>query len=167
MQESRGAPVGIHPGHAGRNRGLLAATAGATLVADQVTKVLAARLLASGRPRMGIGGFFDLQLTRNPGGAFGIFANSPLLFFVTTLVIVGAVLTWGIRSGTAPVPLGLVAGGGLGNLLDRSLRAPGGLQGRVVDFIHFHFWATFNLADSAIVIGVALLILTEFRAERS
>ena len=46
------------------------------------------------------------------------------------------------------------------------MRSPGGLQGRVVDFIHFHFWATFSLADSAIVIGVGLLILTEFRAGR-
>ena len=166
MQESGGASVGVHPARAGRSRSLLAASAGATLVADQITKVLAARLLASGRPRMGIGGFFDLQLTRNPGGAFGIFANSPLVFFITTLIIVGAVLTWGIRSGTAPVPLGLVAGGGLGNLVDRIARSPGGLQGRVVDFIHFHFWATFNLADSAIVIGVILLILTELRAGR-
>ena len=46
---------------------------------------------------------------------------------------------------------------------DRVTRAPGGLQGRVVDFIHFHFWPTFNLADSAIVIGVGLLILHELR----
>ena len=60
-----------------------------------------------------------------------------------------------------------MAGGGIGNLIDRVARAPGGLQGRVVDFIHFHFWPTFNLADSAIVIGVGLLILSELRARPS
>ena len=110
-----------------------------------------------------VGSFFDLQLTRNPGGAFGILPSSPVLFFLATVFIVGGVLAWGLTSGAAPVPLGLVAGGGLGNLVDRVVRDPGGMQGRVVDFIHFHFWPTFNLADSAIVVGAALLILVELR----
>lgn len=134
---------------------------------DQIAKALAARLLASGRTALKICGVFDLQLTRNPGGAFGILPRSPVLFFLATAVIVGAVLIWGIRTGQAPVALGLVAGGGLGNLIDRVARAPGGLQGKVVDFIHFHFWPTFNLADSAIVIGVALLILVELRPKKT
>ncbi len=128
-----------------------------------MSKVAAAHLLADGRPRLAIGGFWDLELTRNPGGAFGILPQSTLLFFLATLLIVGGVVVWGVRSGQAPLPLGLIAGGGLGNLIDRVTRAPGGLQGRVVDFIHFHFWPTFNLADSAIVIGVGLLILHELR----
>jgi len=134
-----------------------------TVLADQVSKAVAAHLLADGRPRLAIGGFWDLELTRNPGGAFGILPQSTLLFFLATLLIVGGVVVWGARSGQAPLALGLVAGGGLGNLIDRVTRAPGGLQGRVVDFIHFHFWPTFNLADSAIVIGVGLLILSELR----
>jgi signal peptidase II len=132
-----------------------------------VSKVLAAHLLADGRPHLPVGGFWDLELTRNPGGAFGILPQSTLLFFLATLLIVGGVLVWGLRSGQAPLPLGLIAGGGLGNLIDRVTRAPGDLQGRVVDFIHFHFWPTFNLADSAIVIGVALLILNELRPHPS
>ena len=134
-----------------------------TVLADQVSKAVAAHLLADGRPRLAIGGFWDLELTRNPGGAFGILPQSTLLFFLATLLIVGGVVVWGVRSGQAPLALGLVAGGGLGNLIDRVTRAPGGLQGRVVDFIHFHFWPTFKLADSAIVIGVGLLILHELR----
>ena len=128
-----------------------------------MSKAVAAHLLADGRPRLAIGGFWDLELTRNPGGAFGILPQSTLLFFLATLLIVGGVVVWGVRSGQAPLALGLVAGGGLGNLIDRVTRAPGGLQGRVVDFIHFHFWPTFNLADSAIVIGVGLLVLSELR----
>ena len=160
MQESRGAPVGA-PDRA-RSRTILAATAAATVLVDQGSKAVAAHLLADGRPRLAIG-FWDLELTRNPGGAFGILPQSTLLFFLATLVIVGGVVVWGVRSGQAPLALGLVAGGGLGNLIDRVTRAPGGLQGRVVDFIHFHFWPTFNLADSAIVIGVGLLILHELR----
>jgi signal peptidase II len=139
----------------------------ATVAIDQVSKALAAHLLADGRPRFGVGGFFDLELTRNPGGAFGILPQSPVLFFLATVVIVGGVLVWGLRWGRAPVALGLVTGGGLGNLIDRVVRAPGGLQGRVVDFIHFHFWPTFNLADSAIVIGVGLVILFELQHSSS
>lgn len=161
MQEGRGAPVGAR--QRARSRTVLVATASATVLVDQASKALAAHVLASGAPRLGVGGFFDLELTHNPGGAFGIFPHSPLLFFLATVVIVGGVLAWGIRWGQAPVALGLVAGGGLGNLVDRVVRTPGGLEGRVVDFIHFHFWPTFNLADSAIVVGVGLLILTELR----
>jgi len=134
-----------------------------TVAYDQVSKALAAHLLASGRPVPILGTLLDLQLTRNPGGAFGLFPNSPLLFLALTALIVGAVLVLGVRSGQAPIPLGLVAGGGLGNLIDRVVRAPGHLQGRVVDFIHFRYWPTFNLADSSIVVGVGLLLLLELR----
>jgi len=151
----------------GKASAVLAATAAATVVADQITKALAAGLLASGHPARIVDGVLSLELTRNPGGAFGILPQSPLLFFLATVVIVGAVLVWGLRTGQAPVALGLIAGGGLGNLIDRVARAPGGLQGRVVDFVHFPFWPTFNVADSAIVVGVGLLVLFELRPRRS
>lgn len=165
MQEGGRAPVAVPERGPGlrRARIKLAAAAALTLLVDQFSKALAAGLLASGRPVLAVASFFDLQLTRNPGGAFGILPSSPVLFFLATVVIVGGVLAWGLASGAAPVPLGLVAGGGLGNLVDRLVRDPGGMQGRVVDFIHFHFWPTFNLADSAIVVGAALLVLVELR----
>ena len=89
-----------------------------------MSKAVAAHVLADGRPRLAIGGFWDLELTRNPGGAFGILPQSTLLFFLATLLIVGGVVVWGVRSGQAPLALGLVAGGGLGNLIDRVTRAP-------------------------------------------
>jgi len=179
VQEGGRAPVDAHSGgrlrarHGGPALGgrakpgvVLAATATAAVVADQVTKALAASLLASGPPARIVRGVLDLELTRNPGGAFGILPQSPLLFFLATVVIVAAVLVWGLRTGQAPVALGLIAGGGLGNLIDRVARAPGGLQGRVVDFIHVPFWPTFNVADSAIVVGVGLLVILELRPRR-
>lgn len=137
-----------------------------TVAIDQVSKALAAHLLASGRPARLLGTLFDLQLTRNPGGAFGILQSRPLLFAAATVIIVAGVLWWGFSSGHGPLALGLVAGGGLGNLIDRIVRAPGGLEGHVVDFIHFRYWPTFNVADSSIVIGVALLLLAELRPGR-
>jgi signal peptidase II len=150
-----------------RPRVILVVTALVALGLDQVTKALAAHLLASGRPARILGTLLDLQLTHNPGGAFGILQNQPLLFFAATIVIVAGVAVWGFRTGHAPIALGLVAGGGLGNLTDRIVRAPGHLQGHVVDFIHFRYWPTFNLADSSIVVGVALLLLLELRPRRT
>lgn len=84
----------------------------------------------------------------------------PGFFLVATIVIAGLILVWArsIRSVAHLVPLGMVLGGGLGNLFDRVFRDTGG---RVVDFIDLHVWPIFNLADSAIVLGVgALLVVT-------
>jgi signal peptidase II len=64
------------------------------------------------------------------------------------------------------VALGLVLGGAFGNLTDRAVRGDGLLWGRVVDFIDFHVWPVFNVADSAIVIGAVLLAMGGIRRER-
>lgn len=63
---------------------------------------------------------------------------------------------------TGAVALGLVLGGALGNLTDRLIRGPG-FSGEVVDFLDFRVWPVFNVADSCIVIGAALLLLTGAR----
>jgi signal peptidase II len=63
------------------------------------------------------------------------------------------------------VGLGLVLGGAIGNLIDRGTRGPG-FSGEVVDFIDLQVWPVFNLADSAIVIGAALLLLSSLRRDR-
>ena len=62
--------------------------------------------------------------------------------------------------------LGLLLGGALGNLTDRLVRAPSPLRGEVVDWIHLHHWPIFNLADSAIVIGVVLALIVSSRGIR-
>jgi signal peptidase II len=113
-----------------------------------------------------IPGFFRLTHLENRGAAFGLFADSPsewkvailVLFSVVALVVV-SVLLWksGHAMSTTGVGLALILGGAIGNLWDR-LSA-----GHVTDFLLFYVrdyqWPAFNVADSAIVIGAALLVV--------
>jgi signal peptidase II len=124
---------------------------------------MALRLLEPGERVPILGAVFGLRLVRNSGGAFGILPRAPVFFFAASLVIVGVVVIWAWRSGVHGVALGFVAGGGIGNLIDRLVRPPGGMLGRVVDFLELPYWPTFNLADSAIVVGAGLLLLAQLR----
>jgi signal peptidase II len=163
----------------------------ATLAADQGSKAWArmlpvhpagctqpAALLAGhciGMPRPVVDGYWDWELAYNPGVAFSTFASFAgstgmrvLLLLVAVAALVG-ISVLALRS--APdqrlkrVAYALVAGGALGNLIDR-LR-----DGAVTDFvrwrIHEHRWPIFNLADAALLIGVVLLLLDGLRARRS
>ncbi|MFP5297462.1 MAG: signal peptidase II [Actinomycetota bacterium] len=134
----------------------LLSTAGAVLVVDQVTKSMA--LEALDRPKHLIDGWLSLRLTYNSGGAFGLLQGLPGLFAVATIVAAVLILVWvrHIEDQGWTIPLGLVLGGGLGNVFDRLVRDTGG---RVVDFIDFHFWPVFNVADVCIVTGVLLVLL--------
>jgi signal peptidase II len=134
-----------------------------TVVADQVTKQLALDRLD--RPVDLIEGLVTLRLTFNPGGAFGIFKGAPGLFLVASIVIVAIIVVWAgkLDTGTGVIPLGLILGGGLGNLSDRAFRE---LGGRVVDFIDLHYWPVFNLADTAIVLGVVTILWSSFRTRK-
>lgn len=156
MQESRGAAVA----GTGRARLLLLLSALLTLAADQATKALVLATLGPDDRIPVAGNLFGIILRYNTGGAFGMGQNSPTFFFVATAVIVVVATLWGWRAPEYAVPIGLVVGGGLGNLVDRVV------HGKVVDFLDLSFWPTFNLADSAIVIGVGLLLLKSTRADR-
>ena len=139
-------------------------TALLVLVVDQATKSLALEKLQRG-PVDVIEGVLSLDLSFNPGGVFGVGQSVPNLFLIATMIVIAAILLW-VRSVEARpwlVPLGLVLGGGLGNVTDRLFR---GFEGRVVDFIDLHVWPVFNVADMAIVIGVGLVLLAGFRSER-
>lgn len=107
---------------------------------------------------------FQLQFTTNPGGAFGLFGRATWLFVGASFVVIVIILIASRKppSLTGAVALGLVLGGALGNLTDRLVRGPG-FSGEVVDFLDFRVWPVFNVADSCIVIGAALLLLTEAR----
>jgi signal peptidase II len=139
-------------------------TAAVIVVVDQVTKSLALENLADG-PVDVIEGILTLRLTYNPGGAFGVLQGVPNFFLIATTVIVIFILYWArtVESAAWAIPLGLVLGGGLGNLFDRVFRDT---DGRVVDFVDLHVWPVFNVADSAITIGVIALLIMSFRAER-
>lgn len=148
-----------------RRFGLL--TALLVFVLDQISKWYASEELFD-RPIVVLPGFFDLELVHNAGAAFGLFADLPSGW--RTLILVGVALLATVfimvllrktdQIGEA-FGLGLVLGGALGNLLDR-IR-----NGWVVDFIHLHWhdlsWPVFNLADSAISVGVMLLLWDSFR----
>jgi signal peptidase II len=99
-----------------------------------------------------------LQVTYNSGGAFGVLQGIPGFFLVATVVVVAVIVVWArqLDERAWAVPLGLVLGGGVGNLIDRIFRDPGG---RVVDFIDLHWWPVFNLADASIVVGVGVVLL--------
>lgn len=140
------------------------------LIADQLSKYLVEHRTAPGSMRTLIPGMLNLMHTSNPGVAFGIFADSenpwraPLLIAFSVAVI--ALLIWLLATGRAGAKLGeyglaLILGGACGNVLDRVVHRS------VTDFIDFHIgehhWYTFNVADSAIVIGAALVMLELFR----
>lgn len=134
---------------------------------DRVTKLLAERHLAGGSPVRLIPGVLQLTYTTNSGGAFGILQNQPVLFFAAACLISLGIVAASTRMTSTPISvgLGLILGGALGNLTDRLLRGPAA-SGRVVDFIDLGIWPVFNLADSAIVLGAAVVVLGSMR-ERS
>ncbi len=139
--------------------GVLASAVGmAVVVADQGTKLWAINSLSgssSGTPSV-LDGWLSLVLTTNNGAAFGILADRGLLFVAVGLVLSGVVLVFARllpnRRPLLRVSLGLQVGGAVGNLSDR-VRV-----GHVIDFIQIRYWPVFNLADTAIVCGVALLV---------
>ena len=115
-----------------------------------------------------VDGVLHWTLQRNPGAAFGIFRRAPALFTVLAIVIAAAIIVAAprVRDRLHALAFGLVLGGALGNLADRLFRSPGPFRGRVIDFIDFRVWPTFNLADAAVVIGALLLAFASFRSDR-
>jgi signal peptidase II len=136
------------------------------LLLDQWTKhVVQGRLLLHQAVEV-IPGFFNLVHVRNTGGAFGIFGGErgglgSLLFVVISLIAIGSILFFFVKARedekTLSLSLSLVLSGAIGNLIDRLG------YGEVVDFLDFHLfsyhWPAFNIADSAICIGIGLIVL--------
>jgi signal peptidase II len=148
---------------------ILPITATLALIADQASKYIIASSLErfeEWAPIPSLQWLFAITYTTNTGAAFGLFPNSGALFIVIAVVVVIAIFIYYRQLATQQrllrFSLGLQLGGALGNLLDRLTR------GYVVDFIHFKFWPVFNVADSCIVVGVALMayfLLKEGQAE--
>ena len=143
---------------------LAAMTALVVLILDQLSKAVALRQLVPGNPVSVVDGIFSLTLVMNPGLAFGMLSSTPTawrwIVAALSLAALAILASVGIRllaSGgwTTKVALGFIFGGAAGNLIDR------GRFGAVVDFLDFYWrdyhWPAFNVADSAISVGVALL----------
>jgi signal peptidase II len=143
-------------------------TAVVIVAIDQATKALVVSHLREGDSRRVIGGVLSWTFQRNPGSAFGLFQHIPVLFTVLAAVIAVVIVVRAprVHDRLAAFALGLVLGGAIGNLVDRIVRPPGVFRGRVIDFIDFHWWPVFNVADSAVVIGALLLLIASFRNDR-
>jgi signal peptidase II len=154
-----------------RNYILLAFLAGVVLLVDQVTKEIIRTRLAFGdiwMPIEAVRPYMHIVHWSNTGAAFGMFQQGGMVFTILAIVVSAAIIWYYRDSDSASWPvriaLGLQLGGALGNLVDRLF------QGTVTDFIWFGFFpAVFNVADGAISLGVALLLLDmllEYRKSR-
>jgi signal peptidase II len=142
----------------------LLVVAGAAIVADQITKQVVGRTLMLG-DSVDIVGPFSIHHVQNSGIAFGLFASRTMPVIAVTAIAVGLMLWFFARSGrrhaVLPVALGLVVGGSIANLIDRVR------LGHVTDFLDLVAWPAFNLADTFIVVGVAILFGALVLADRS
>lgn len=145
---------------------VLLVVSGWILFVDQWTKYVVQQKLALHQTVEVIQRFFNLVHVRNTGGAFGIFAGErggigSILFVVVSLIAIGTILFLFVKvredEKTLSLSFSLVLAGAIGNLIDR-LR-----YGEVVDFLDFYLfsyhWPAFNIADSAICIGIGLIAL--------
>jgi signal peptidase II len=152
-------------------RGLAVAAVAAAL--DQLSKYALLQHfheVGCGRQQEPITPFLDLVLTCNPGVSFGLFnrtgVNSLVFSMAAALITLGLVFWLGrVRATFLAVAIGLIIGGAIGNVVDR-LRF-----GAVIDFLYFHagawYWPAFNLADSAICLGVAAMLLDGMLSRRA
>jgi signal peptidase II len=147
--------------------------AGAVVAFDRATKLLIERTVSFSDDIKIIPGFFDIVHSENRGVAFGVFNDTEsqwrtiLLVALSLIAVVWvAIVLWRSRhmEPLLSAAFGLVLGGAAGNLFDRAV------SGRVTDFLLFYIgsyqWPSFNIADSAIVIGCGLLLLDQLRPKR-
>jgi len=131
------------------------------LAADRLTKLAVQHRMVVGESHRVLGEFFRITSVRNSGAVFGMFPGNPLLFLWISVLAILLVLGLYARGGRGhrlrALALGLILGGALGNLHDRIFYR------QVVDFLDFTFgryhFPVFNVADSAVTVGVALLAL--------
>lgn len=140
-----------------RNTIYFVLTASITILIDQVTKLLVVKYVEQGDPLTVIPGFFKITHSTNTGAAFGLFrGSSNIIFFVAicvlALLFVLFFKVWSRERRLFSISAGLMIGGAIGNQIDRLAR------GRVIDFLDFKWWAIFNVADIAILVGVLLFI---------
>ena len=145
------------------------ALSAAIVVADQIAKWAVLAYFAGREPRVELTGFFNLVLVCNKGAAFSFLAEAPgwqtplfIVFALAAAALCGTLIVRNPGKRLFCAGLALIVGGALGNVIDRMR------YGCVVDYLDFYIldrwphWPAFNVADSAITIGAALLILDGF-----
>lgn len=167
------APEATKAGSRRRAVSVLALLAAVTVLVDVITKQLAVAHLADAEPVRLLGGAVYLVHTTNSGAAFGIGKSYTFVFPLVAVAVAGWIGWMALRLRSLPwaVSLALVFGGAVGNLLDRLFRPPGPLRGEVVDMIsvfdpYGRVFPVFNVADSALVVGVALAVWLELTGRR-
>lgn len=154
-----------------RRIGAVAVIALVVVVVDQASKHWALNRLSDGRT-VEVVGSLQFALTWNTGASFSLGEGRNIGPLVGLLAL--GIVAWLLQAGYSrtwlgTVAAGLVAGGAVGNLVDRAFRSgPNGLPagfmgGAVVDFVDVGWWPVFNVADSAVVIGAILLVLATLR----
>lgn len=129
----------------------------AAFLLDRLSKMVVMNNMWQGQSIPVWPGIFHLTYIQNPGAAFGMLAGKTWFFVGITLLVLLAMLIgyrWIAKAGRLyQWALGLIAGGAIGNLVDRMSYT------RVIDFLDFRVWPVFNLADTFICIGVWLILL--------
>ncbi|UMG92113.1 signal peptidase II [Nocardioides sp. TF02-7] len=173
MQAARGTPVDHETAPDERRRRLLASrgtwllfavVAGVLYAADQLSKRAAVEHLADGDVQV-VGELLQLHLTRNPGAAFSL--GTDFTVVLTCLAIAATVVVLWMSRGLADrfwaFGLGAMLAGITGNLTDRLVREPQAFHGHVIDFLQLPNWPIFNVADIAINVGAAVVLIQVFR----
>jgi len=126
------------------------------IILDQITKFLITKYMVLHQSIPLINNILHLTYIQNTGAGFGILKGSNIFLIFTSLIIIGAILfnfRKIIKEKSVHIPVALILGGAIGNLIDRIL------IGHVIDFIDFRIWPAFNVADSCITIGALWLIV--------
>ena len=139
------------------------------IIIDQLSKIIIVNNLTNNKSIEVIKSFFYLTYTNNKGAAFSILTGRRILLILVALIVIGVLIYYvrknKIEGKVNKIALSLVIGGSIGNLIDRILR------GAVVDFLDFKIFGynypIFNLADTFIVLGVFLLLISMFRKDKN
>lgn len=134
------------------------------ILADQGTKLFIRLNMDLNSSISVIDGIFSITYIHNTGAAFSILQGKTIFLIMIQIVVILAIFFYMIMKGsslhwTLKASMAMIAGGGLGNLIDRVN------NGYVVDFLHFHFWPIFNIADISVSCGCGLLVIYVFFIE--
>ena len=134
------------------------------IVFDQVSKYFIQTNMDLNNSIAVIEGLFSITYIQNTGAAFSVLQGKTIILIIIQILVILSIVVYvaikkNILHWTLKVSLAFIVGGGVGNLIDRVR------FGYVVDFLHFHFWPIFNVADISVCVGCRLLIIYVFMIE--